>query len=134
MFELLEYVIDEFGIYAQQQQLTLKEFSLKYGSRNVFSRPDGKWYIANPANPEDNLADQWNKDARIPEYFFRWAKAAKSDLIESLHLDEDVQFRAAVENGFGRNAVSSALGNKYSSTTSPRNIISQTAAKPYYSL
>ena len=134
VFELLEYVIDEFGIYAQQQQLTLKEFSLKYGSRNVFSRPDGKWYIANPANPEDNLADQWNKDARIPEYFFRWAKAAKSDLIESLHLDEDVQFRAAVENGFGRNAVSSALGNKYFGTTSPRNIISQTAAKPYYSL
>lgn len=89
VFELLEFVLNELGIYAQQQKLTFKDFAAVYGDRNVFSRTDGKWYISNPANPEDNLADKWNQDDRIPEYFFRWVKTAKSDLIESLQQDDD---------------------------------------------
>lgn len=131
VFELLEYIIDEFNTYAQQQWLTQKEFSLKYRDHNVLSRIDGKWYIANPANPEDNLADKWNKDNRIPEFFFRWTKVVKSDLIESIHFDEDIQFRAAIENCFGKKSVTDALGDKYSGNVSPRQIVSKTAAKPY---
>ena len=35
--------------------------------------PDGKWYIGNPVNPEENFADRWHEDnhARARE-FFRW--------------------------------------------------------------
>lgn len=89
VFELLEYVLNELNIYARQQTLTFKDFAQIYGSRTVFSRPDGKWYISNPANPEDNLADKWNQNERIPAHFFRWVKAVKDDLIESLQQDDD---------------------------------------------
>jgi len=130
----LEYVLNELNIYAQQEHLTFKEFAQIYGSRTVFSRPDGKWYISNPANPEDNLANKWNQDGRIPMYFFRWVKAVKDDLIESLQKEDEQQFRAAIENGFGSMSVSSVLGKKYCNTTPPKPIISQGAAKPYRSL
>ena len=105
-----------------------------YGSRTVFSRPDGKWYISNPANPEDNLADKWNQDGRIPTYFFRWVKAVRTDLIESLQQENEQQFRIAIENGLGSMAVSSVLGKKYCSPITPKPIVLQGAAKPYRSL
>lgn len=134
VFALLEYVLNELGIYAQQQTLTAKYFTQIYGSRNVFSRPDGNWYISNPANPEDNLADKWNQDERIPIYFFRWIKAVRSDLIESLQQEDDQRFRTALENGFGSTSVSAVLGKKYCTTAPPKPIASQGVAKPYRSL
>lgn len=134
VFELLEFVLNELNVYAQQQRLTFKEFAQKYGDRTVFSRPDGKWYISNPANPEDNLADKWNHNSKIPEYFFRWVGAAKADLIEGLQLDDDQQFRALLENGFGQTTVSNILGEKYCGNTPPRLIVPKAAARPYRSL
>lgn len=136
VFELLEYVLKELAIYAQQQSLTTKEFAQLYESRSVFSRPDGnaKWYIPNPADPEDNLADQWNTNAKIPMTFFRWVSAAKDDLLASLQRDNDLEFRVILENGFGHTAVSSALGNKYRAIATPKPIVAQTAARPYRSL
>ena len=134
VFELLEYVLNELNIYAQQQTLTFKDFAQIYGSRTVFSRPDGKWYISNPANPEENLADKWNQNERIPTHFFRWVKAVKDDLIESLQQDDDQRFRASIENGLGNTSVSSVLGNKYCNITPPKPISSQGTAKPYRGL
>lgn len=131
VFELLEFVLNELSIYAKQQQLTLKEFAQAYGARTVFSRQDGKWYISNPANPEDNLANKWNEDSRIPQFFFRWVGTAKSDLIAALQQGDDQEFRAVLENGFGSTTVSSILGQKYCAVTAPKPIITQTAAKPY---
>ena len=131
VFELLEYVLGELNIYAQQEKLTFKEFEQIYGNRTVFSRPDGKWYIANPANPEDNLSDKWNQDTRIPTYFFRWVNAVKTDLIESLQQEDEQQFRAAIENGFGNTSVTAVLGEKYCKLIPPKPIISQGIAKPY---
>lgn len=134
VFELLEFVLNELIIYSQQQKLTFKEFVQKYGKRTIFSRQDGKWYISNPANPEDNLADKWNCNSKIPEYFFRWVSAAKTDLIDGLQLDDDRQFRALLENGFKETTVSNVLGKKYCGETFPRLIVPKTAAKPYRSL
>lgn len=134
VFELLEYVLNELSIYAQQEKLTFKEFTQVYGRRTVFSRADGKWYISNPANPEDNLADKWNQNERIPTHFFRWVKAVKDDLIESLQQDDEQRFRASIENGLGSTSVSSILGTKYCNTTPPKPISSQCVAKPYRDL
>ena len=131
VFELLEYVLGELNIYAQQEKLTFKEFAQIYSNRTVFSRSDGKWRIENPANPEDNLANKWNQDNRIPAYFFRWVKAVKTDLIESLQQEDEQQFRAAIENGFGKTSVTAVLGKKYCKLISPKPIASQGVAKPY---
>lgn len=134
VFELLEHVLKELEIYAKQQSLTTKEFTQLYESRSVFSRPNGKWYISNPANPEDNLADRWNINAKIPATFFRWVSIIKDDLLISLHRDDDQEFRVLLENGFGSSAVSSVLGNKYRAIANPKPISAQTAAQPYRSI
>ena len=134
VFELLEFVLNELSIYSLQQKLTFKEFAQKYGEHTVFSRQNGKWYISNPANPEDNLADKWNVNSKIPECFFRWVCVAKTDLIDGLQLDDERQFRAVLESGFGETTVSNVLGKKYCGETPPRLVVPKTAAKPYRSL
>jgi hypothetical protein len=131
VFELLEYVLGELEIYAQQQNLTINDFTQIYGTRSVFSRTDGKWYISNPANPEDNLADKWNINSRIPTTFFQWVSVAKDDLISVLHQEDDQKFRAILESGFGSTTVASILGKKYCAVVPPKPIVSQTVAKPY---
>lgn len=134
VFELLEFVLTELEIYAHQQELVEKDFAQLYGSRSAFSRTDGNWRISNPANPEDNLADKWNSDSRIPAVFFKWVSVAKSDLIASLHREDDRQFRAILENGFGSNTVSTILGKKYCGAEAPQPINIKAAAKPYLKL
>ena len=131
VFELLNYVFSELTIYGEHQHITEKDFSQRYGVRTVFSRPAGKWYIENPANPEDNLADQWNIDARIPTKFFQWIRVAQSDLISSLEQKDNKQFRAILESSFGSSSVLGSLGEKYCGDVAPRQIVSQTAARPY---
>lgn len=130
VFELLEYVLKELEIYAQHLAKNQKEFVALYGARNVISHNNGVWYIANPANPEDNLANKWNENPRIPKTFFMWIKVVTSDLIDSLQQD-DKHFRTTLDNGFGSKAVTAALGKKYMTTEAPRLIIKESAPKPY---
>lgn len=44
---------------------------------------DGKWYIGNPINPEENFADRWHEDnhARARAFFF-WVGTLREDLID----------------------------------------------------
>lgn len=98
VFELLEYVLKELEIYAQHLAKNQKEFVALYGARNVISHNNGVWYIANPANPEDNLANRWNENPRIPKTFFMWIKVVTSDLIDSLQ--QEAQFECQRMNAW----------------------------------
>ena len=129
VFDLLKYVLNEFATYAEHQTLSEERFAERYQSKNVIGRKNGEWYIENPANPEDNLANQWNQDASIPTRFFVWAKAVREDLIDSLQMiDED--FRVRVEDAFGQKAVEHAWGNKYNKIA-PKPISTVDPAKPW---
>ena len=130
VFELLEYVLNELNKYSS----LLKKSNLNtycYSSiNNIISLKDGKWSIENPANPEDNLADKWNKNSEIPSRFFSWIKTVKVDLIDSLLLT-DSEFRASLENGFGNNQVSKVLNEKYCGSSKLKPILIKAAPKPY---
>ncbi len=129
IFDLLNYVLGEFATYAERQTLTEENFAKRYQGKNVIGRISGKWIIENPANPEDNLADQWNQDASIPTHFFAWAKAVREDLIDSLQMsDED--FRVRAETAFGLKAVASAWGMKYNKVA-PKPVSTVIPAKPW---
>lgn len=132
VFDLLQFVLDEFSIYANHQTLSSEIFSSRYGQRNVFQRDSGTWKIENPANPEDNLADQWNKNAEIPQKFFLWVKASRSDLIDSLNSDDE-GFRSTAELAFGSGIVSNTWGRKYK-TVSPKPIVVSNSPKPWRSI
>ena len=53
-------------------------------SSNLISRThDGKWYIGNPVNPEENFADRWHEEnhARARSFFW-WVASVKKDLVD----------------------------------------------------
>lgn len=129
VFDLLKYVLDEFDVYAKHQTLTDEEFVKYYQNRNVIKRINGKWIIENPANPEDNLADQWNEDTSIPIRFFRWANVVRGDLINSLQMS-NYNFRASIEAAFGQKIVTSAWGKKYN-MDAPKSISPTGSNKPW---
>lgn len=127
--ELLDYVLKEFSIYAKQMNQTEQSFKQMYSDKLAIQKRNNKWIIENPANPEDNLADKWNLDSRIPKLFFSWAEAAKDQLVDSLFLS-DADFRAKVETAFGRSTVQNGWGSKYNPEP-PRIIPSHNSPKPW---
>lgn len=132
-FELLEYVINELNKYSilmNNSSMSNIHYSL---DDNIISKYDGKWYIENPANPEDNLADKWDKNRDIPVNFFKWIQIVKTDLIDSLALS-DTEFRASLENSFGNSQVSKVLNEKYCNQSKSKPILAETAPKPYGTL
>ena len=128
VFDLLQYVLDNLLVYAEQLTLDETSFNIRYGGRDLLIKKGDLWVISNPANPEDNLANQWtNVTAKI---FFKWIEAAKNDLIYSLQLPDD-KFRLRIENAFGKNFVSKRLGEEYLGSAKVEKIDVTTVAKPW---
>jgi len=42
---------------------------------------NGKYYIPNPSNPQENFADKWNSEPAKATSFFDWLKKAKNDIV-----------------------------------------------------
>lgn len=54
-------------------------------------RRNDKWWIANPADPQENFADKWNETPEKAKRFYGWLEAAKRDfegLIAAKSLEE----------------------------------------------
>jgi len=129
IFDLLEAVLTELEIYAKYQKFGQAAFNEIYGLPKVELKSVDDWKLLNPANPGDNLMDAWNSNSELPKNFFMWVKAAKSQLIDALYLD-DYEFRSNIENAFEPSNVSRIWGEKYSRSVS-KPIDVQKAAKPW---
>lgn len=129
VFELLDIVTAELATYSKQQFLDEGTFSKSYVGKDVILRQGGQWKIMNPANPQDNLADAWNKDPSIPFWFFKWAGFVRDDLISSLHLDE-AEFRTKAENALGPANVQKVWGDRYK-RVAPKPVVTERPAKPW---
>ena len=130
VFELLQFVFNEFNIYSNYMSLNEVEFKNKFSAKRVIEKRNGKWHISNPALPKDNLADSWNQNPDIPKYFFKWLKAAQEDIIISLHKANDAAFRVNLENAFGADAVQKTIGNRYKPEP-PRTFNSNCDVRPW---
>ena len=108
------------------------EFHRNYENWTAITRKNGEWFIENPANPEDNLADKWNDNSDIPLFFFKWIQTCYNDLVKSMKLPDD-QFQTQIENAFGAETIQRNWGTKYSKST-PKPIITSAASKPYRKL
>ena len=129
VFDLLTLVLDKLYIYSRQRVLTEDKFAQQYVTEPIYLRKiKDKWVIPNPANPDDNLADNWTDETA--ENFFRWAEFVRKDLINSLQ-STDSEFRLIVENAFGRSSVTKSWGNKYSSTPLPEPARAMPSSKPW---
>lgn len=132
IFDLLAFVLERLNVYALQQTMRYDEFHRNYENWTAITRKNGEWFIENPANPEDNLADKWNDNSDIPLFFFKWIQTCYNDLVKSMKLPDD-QFQTQIENAFGAETIQRNWGTKYSKST-PKPIITSAASKPYRKL
>ena len=123
VFELLQAIVNDFEIYGENQVLTEEQFMRQYENKTIIQKRNGKWYIMNPVNPMDNLADSWNSEPQKAEVFFTWVKAIKRDYVESLQY-EDNDFVALLENYFGSDYVKKSIDLKKYKNVAPQIITS----------
>ena len=95
---------------------------------------DGKWYIGNPVNPDENFADRWHEDnhARARAFFF-WVQTLKEDLVDILTASRPEAVRNRLSMALGASVVSSHLGllTPTSVTFSPPKVHIAKPAKPW---
>ena len=51
---------------------------------------DGKYYISNPVDSQENFADKWNKDNNYSVFFFRWVQKLESDFFKDALLGDNL--------------------------------------------
>ena len=98
-------------------------------------RPDGKWYIANPVNPEENFADRWHEDNQArARAFFQWVAALKENFVDVLHATRVAEVRRRFSAALGASAVATQLGliaPAEAAVSSPPKIHIAGPAKPW---
>ena len=71
---------------------------------------DGRWYIGNPVNPEENFADRWHEDNHArARAFFSWVGALKEDFVDILTMTKPEAVRNRLAAALGPSVVSSHL-------------------------
>lgn len=80
-------------------------------SSDLISRTsDGKWYIGNPVNTEENFADRWHEDGHArANAFFSWVALLKRDLIDFLDSPSTKTVRDHLSKIFGAATVAPFL-------------------------
>ncbi len=132
VFELLEYVLNRLEMCIHQTEMTFEQYSFQYDNSPVLLYKNGKWNVPNPADPEDNLANKWSEDDRIPKSFFKWVTVIKKDLFEVMTQKDDNQFGVFMENSFSDYDPNNPIIKKYRKTRVATPINASTASKPYY--
>ena len=101
LYKALEKIIQTLSDHAEQIQDTYQFSEALAGSRyHLITRTNnGRWYIENPTNHEENFADRWHEEeneepnARA-RAFFNWISWAKKDFIDAdEQLDENYYFQ-----------------------------------------
>lgn len=96
--------------------------------------PDGKWYIGNPVNPEENFADRWHEDNHArARAFFSWVGAVREDLVNILTETRPASIEKRLSSALGAAAVASHfdLIAPAAATVSPPRIHISGATKPW---
>lgn len=132
VFELLRYVLDRLEMCIHQTEMTFEQFALKYDNSPVLSYKNGKWVVPNPADPDDNLADKWNSNNKIPKTFFNWVTTIKKDIFEVMAQNDDNQFGVFMENSFADYDSNNPIIKKYRKARVATPINVSTASKPYH--
>lgn len=123
-------------LHAHAALIDDRSVDLAYARVNPIQRTeDGRWYIGNPVNPNENFADRWHEDNHArARAFFSWVAALKRDLVDLLGASRVETARRTLTEALGP-GVSDHVGlimSSESSVVTPRRIhISTTPAKPW---
>ncbi|HXG07489.1 MAG TPA: nucleotidyltransferase [Nitrososphaera sp.] len=94
---------------------------------------NGRWWVANPVEPNENFADKWNEKPENREAFLAWLTKVQSDFTIAGANNLVVEAAETLSPVLGRRAmtkVADALGFKLLSSTLPTVIAPKTPSVP----
>lgn len=68
--------------YTPQSDLLSAISRITEGMPSFIEKREGRYWVANPAHPNENFADKWNEDPRRRDAFLSWLDAVHRDLNE----------------------------------------------------
>ena len=71
----------------------VQDIEANWGKAGYVENRNGKWWVSNPVDPDENFADKWNEFPERREAFFRWVKKVRVDFSSAAQkhtLDEAV--------------------------------------------
>lgn len=74
-----------------------------YRETQLISTANGRWYIGNPVNHEENFADRWNDSgSKRADAFFQWIRWVREDLMHAIEAGTVKGIVDALAEGFDR--------------------------------
>ncbi len=72
---------------AYQQERRLEDAIVSIVSRmpEGIEKRNGKWWVENPAHPDENFADKWNEEPERRVAFLKWLEALSADVSSIAH-------------------------------------------------
>lgn len=83
----------------------------------IEKRPDGKWWVQNPVNEDENFADKWNEYPERREAFFGWLEQVQDDFGVVARQKGLTKSASALSPVLGRNTVARAAASLGVNTT-----------------
>jgi hypothetical protein len=71
---------------------------------------NGKWWVVNPVDPDENFADKWNEKPEQMKAFFKWIERVKRDFANITDKKSLYEFSETLSTPFGRGTVLKAAG------------------------
>ena len=68
--------------YRQQPDLATTLIDLAERMPSFIELRDDKWWVENPAHPNENFADKWNEKPERRDAFLRWLVALRQDVLQ----------------------------------------------------
>lgn len=57
----------------------VQDIEANWGKAGYVENRNGRWWVANPVDPDENFADKWNEYPERREAFFQWVKKVRAD-------------------------------------------------------
>jgi hypothetical protein len=114
----ISIIITTLAAYAYRNQASVaeavadivSEVQGNWGKAGFVENRGGRWWVANPVEPDENFADKWNEHPERREAFQEWLQKARADLARAGHMQTLRESADALCPVLGRHAIFKAAG------------------------
>jgi hypothetical protein len=94
--------------YSDQTNVADALLKLAFDMPKYIENRDGKWWVANPVEPDENFADKWNEKPERRFAFLRWMDTVQKNVSEASKANTLMEASSVLSKKLGANAVSEA--------------------------
>lgn len=86
--------------YRQESNLFKAFENIALTMDRYVERREGRWWVANPAQPQENFADKWNEVPERREAFQRWMETLQTQVRTAGRMTSEREARVAIAKAF----------------------------------